>query len=136
MNRVDIGINLAQQLYTAWKKTNPKDGLVKSEKKLVKSKSEQTFRSQANRRIDWEKEKEPSLREIMDEELAIEIMSKEMYPHPVNYSSKENQTPTSTKSRNSHERNYANLVKIDILKRKYEKIVDSQAIEEIFRNKE
>lgn len=69
----------------------------------------------------------------MDEELAIEIMSKEMYPHPINFSPKETQT---TKSRNLNERNYANLVKIDILKRKYEKIVDSQAIEEIFRNKE
>lgn len=107
---------------------------------------------------------EVSLRQIMAEEMAQEmkkerstIRAKNKSP-PSSYQNSPNQNQTATFNLNNFhnyngfsstnhnninnlnrrptEKNYANLIKLDILTRKYQHIVDKNAIEEIFRQKE
>ena len=80
---------------------------------------------------------EISLRQIMAEEELMQknqttkklqgIPSNHFYSSP-NLLAHTNQIP--------REKHYANLVKLDILFRKYENIVDKKAIEQVFKNKE
>ena len=149
-----IGINIGQQLYLNWKsseiakmknvsKAQGKNEQLENDKKLgIELFEEINFRDPIDKTPVYFSEKglnsaEISLRQIMAEE---ELMQKNQSTNKLNGTSSSHfySSPNLLSHTNKipKEKHYANLVKLDILFRKYENIVDKKAIEQVFKNKE